>query len=102
MENKLRHIVLFQFNETSTEQEIQQVVDAFLALKGKVPDLLDIEFGLNISPENHHQGFTHCFTLTFPSMKALSAYQHHEAHLAFQKVLKPHMQKVFVVDYFKE
>jgi predicted MarR family transcription regulator len=98
----LKHIVLFQFHDASAKEEIEVVVNAFLGLKGKVPDLLDIEFGLNISPENFHQDFTHCFTLTFPSMEALSAYQVNTEHLSFQKVLKPHMKKVLVVDYFTE
>lgn len=102
MTKVLKHIVLFQFKESSSKEEVHEVVDTFLALKGKVPHLIDIEFGINISPENYHQDFTHCFTLTFPSMEALSAYQVHEAHLAFQEVLQPHMQKVFVVDYFTE
>ena len=102
MEKKLRHLVLFQFKKTSSKEEVQEVVDSFLSLKGKVPNLIDIEFGLNISPENFHQDFTHCFTLTFPSMEALSAYQVHGAHVEFQEVLQPHMQKVFVVDYFAE
>jgi len=102
MEKKLRHVVLFQFKSSSSIEEVQEVVDTFLALKGKVPNLIDIEFGINISPENFHQDFTHCFTLTFPTMEALSTYQVHDAHMAFQEVLQPHMQKVFVVDYFTE
>jgi hypothetical protein len=48
------------------------------------------------------QGFTHCFTLTFSSEKDLADYQQNPDHKAFQAVLKPHMDKVFVVDYFVE
>ena len=59
-----------------------------------------MEWGLNMSQEHLDQGFTHCFVLTFSSEKDLASYQVHPAHKAFQEVLKPHMDKVFVVDYF--
>ena len=42
------------------------------------------------------------FTLTFNSEKDLADYQQNPDHKAFQTVLKPHMDKVFVVDYFVE
>ena len=53
-----------------------------------------------MSPEHLDQGFTHCFVLTFSNEKDLASYQLHPAHKAFQTILKPHMDKVFVVDYF--
>jgi hypothetical protein len=65
-----------------------------------VPEVKNMEWGLNMSPEHLDQGFTHCFVLTFSSEKDLASYQVHPAHKAFQEVLKPHMDRVFVVDYF--
>jgi hypothetical protein len=65
-----------------------------------VPEVKNMEWGLNMSPEHLDQGFTHCFVLTFSSEKDLASYQLHPAHKAFQEVLKPHMDRVFVVDYF--
>jgi Stress responsive A/B Barrel Domain len=96
----LRHLVLFSFKSSSTAAEVQQVAATFAALYGKVPQVKAFEWGINNSPENLNQGFTHCFVLTFASEKDLADYQLHNAHLAFQKVLKPHMDKVFVVDYW--
>jgi Stress responsive A/B Barrel Domain len=96
----LRHLVLFSFKPSSTAAEVQQVATTFAALYGKVPQVKAFEWGINNSPENLNQGFTHCFVLTFASEKDLADYQLHSAHLAFQKVLKPHMDKVFVVDYW--
>ncbi|MBY0432536.1 MAG: Dabb family protein [Cyclobacteriaceae bacterium] len=57
---------------------------------------------LNVSPENHHQGFTHCFVLTYHSEQDLADYQAHPANVAFQRVLQSHMEKVFVVDYWAD
>ncbi|MDP5172135.1 MAG: Dabb family protein [Bacteroidia bacterium] len=95
----LRHLVLFTFHPSSNDKAINEVVRSFMDLKGLVPSLIDMEWGPNISPENHHQGFTHCFLLSFESLAGLEAYQHHPAHRAFQEVLRPHMDRVFVVDW---
>ncbi len=96
----LRHVVIFKFNDSSSEAEIKKVATTFAALYGKVPEVKAFEWGVNNSPENLNQGFTHCFMLTFSSEKDLASYQLHPAHKAFQEVLKPHMDKVFVVDYW--
>ncbi|WKN32266.1 Dabb family protein [Porifericola rhodea] len=95
----IKHVVLFKFLSSSEDEAIEKLIQEFLSLKEKVEELKDIEWGLNISPENHHQGFTHCFVLSFKHMQDLGRYQRHPAHLAFQEVLKPHMEMVFVVDY---
>jgi hypothetical protein len=97
---ELRHVVLFTFKTSSSANSVDSVVKAFNHLYGTVPQVKKMEWGLNMSPEHLDQGFTHCFVLTFSSEKDLADYQLHPAHKAFQTILKPHMDKVFVVDYF--
>jgi len=99
---ELKHIVLFTFKSTSSPDEVKNEAKTFAALYGKVPQVKKMEWGINMSPEHLDQGFTHCFTLTFNSEKDLADYQQNPDHKAFQAVLKPHMDKVFVVDYFVE
>ncbi len=99
-EKQLRHVVLFTFKATSSAKSVDSVVKAFNNLYGSVPQVKKMEWGLNMSPEHLDQGFTHCFVLTFSSENDLASYQLHPAHKAFQTMLKPHMDKVFVVDYF--
>jgi hypothetical protein len=96
----LRHVVLFKFKDSSSPAAIKKVAETFVGLYGKVPEVKSVEWGINNSPENLNQGFTHCFTLSFSSEKDLAAYQVHPAHKEFQRVLQPHMEKVFVVDYW--
>ena len=101
MGNKLlRHVVIFKFKDSSSEEDIKKVAATFAALYGKVPQVKAFEWGINNSPEHFNEGFTHCFMLTFSSEKDLADYQLDPAHIAFQTVLKPHMDKVFVVDYW--
>lgn len=99
----LRHVVIFKFKESSSKASVDSVVKAFVTLKEKIPVIQKLEWGLNDSPENWHQGFTHCFILSFSNKKDRDeVYQVHPAHKEFQKVLGPHMEKVFVVDYAVE
>ncbi|MFA9205053.1 MAG: Dabb family protein [Burkholderiaceae bacterium] len=97
---ELKHVVLFTFKASSNKASVDSVVKAFNHLYGTVPQVKNMEWGLNMSPEHLDQGFTHCFSLTFSNEKDLADYQLHPAHKAFQTILKPHMDKVFVVDYF--
>ncbi len=97
---KLRHVVLFQFKETSTPAQVQKVVDAFAALPSKIDTIVDFEYGVNNSPEDLNDGLTHCFTVTFDSEEGRAAYLPHPAHKAFVEVLKPHLVKALVVDYW--
>lgn len=100
---ELRHVVIFKFKETSSKAAVDSVVSSFMGLARKIPVIKSMEWGLNDSPENFHQGFTHCFILTFSNKKDRDeVYQKHPAHMEFQKVLGPHMEKVFVVDYKAE
>lgn len=97
---ELRHVVIFKFKETSSKAAVDSVVNSFMGLAKKIPVIKSMEWGLNDSPENFHQGFTHCFVLTFSNKKDRDeVYQKHPAHMEFQKLLGPHMEKVFVVDY---
>jgi hypothetical protein len=102
-EGPLQHVVIFKFKESSSQKSIDSVVQSFTGLKDKIPVIKQLEWGLNDSPENWHQGFTHCFILTFDNKHDRDViYQKHPAHMAFQKILGPHMDKVFVVDYKAE
>ena len=96
----LRHVVLFKFKDTSKSEEVKKVEDAFKALAGKLSLIKGFEWGINNSPENLNQGLTHCFVVTFSSDKDRDTYLTHPDHQAFVEVLKPHLDKVTVIDYW--
>lgn len=98
----LRHVVIFKFKDGTPDSDIRKVEDAFRALPSKIKEIRDFEFGTNNSPENLNQGFTHCFLVTFASEKDRAAYLPHPAHLAFIEVLKPYLDKAFVIDYWQK
>jgi len=96
----LRHVVMLQFKGTSSDADVQSVVDAFRELPSKVKQIADFEYGTENSPEGLADGLTHIFLVTFNSEADRAAYLPHPAHLAFVEVLKPHLEKVTVVDYW--
>jgi hypothetical protein len=97
----VRHVVVFRFKPDASPEKIRQVTEAFVALKGKIPDILALEHGVNNSPEKLNQGFTHVFQLTFTNAAARDAYLPHPAHKAFGTLLGELgiLDAVFVVDY---
>jgi hypothetical protein len=95
----MRHVVLFKFKDAATAEQVRAVEEKFRGLKSRIPEILDLEWGTNVSPEKHSQGFTHCFFLTFRDAAARDAYLPHPAHKEFGAQLGPILDKVCVVDY---
>lgn len=96
----LRHVVMFKFKDTSSPEDIKKVEDAFRDLAKKIKIIKDFEWGTNNSPENLNQGLTHCFLVSFSSKEDRDAYLPHPDHKAFVEILKPHLDKVTVIDYW--
>ena len=47
--DKLQHVVCFKFKTTASAQDIKQVEEAFQALKQKIPQVVTLEWGTNVS-----------------------------------------------------
>jgi Stress responsive A/B Barrel Domain len=99
---ELRHVVLFKLKDGAPEDSVQLMVNAFKALATKIKSVKRFEFGLNNSPENLNQGFTHCFVLTFISEKDRDAYLPNPDHKAFVAAYSPIIDKACVVDYWAD
>ena len=97
---KLQHVVSFKFKTTATAPEIKKVEKAFQGLKQKIPHIVSLEWGTNVSKEKKDKGFTHCFILTFKSEQDLEAYIVHPEHKAFGTIVGPLLDDVFVLDFW--
>ena len=97
---KLQHVVCFKFKPTASAQDIQKVEEAFKALKHKIPLIVSLEWGTNVSKEQKNKGFTHCFVLTFKSEQDCDAYVAHPEHKAFGALVGPLLDDVFVIDFW--
>jgi hypothetical protein len=97
---RLRHMVCFKYKEGTSKEQIAKISKEFRALKNKIPGIVAFEMGENNSPEGLNKGISHCYLVTFDSEKSREGYLPHPAHKAFVELLKPHLDDVFVVDYF--
>jgi hypothetical protein len=98
----LRHAVFFKFKEGTSDDNVNKVVRAFDALPTKIDSIKYYQRGKNISPSGFDDGFTQCFLVTFKDEAGRAKYLPHPEHKAFGDVLRPHLEKVFVVDYWGE
>ena len=98
----LRHVVLFKFKDDTTPDHTRQIEAAFRALPGQIDAIHAFEWGTDVSVEGKADGYTHCFYVTFKSEADRDAYLPHPAHRAFGAVLRPHLDKVLVLDYWTQ
>lgn len=96
----LRHMVNLKYKEDATQEQIDEAVKTFLNLKNEIPEIANIEWGVNDSTEGHSDGFTHCFTLTFNDEHAREIYLFHKAHLDLVSKVGPIIGGVLVMDYW--
>lgn len=94
-----RHVVCFKFKDDASKAQVASIEKAFGDLSKKIDTISDYEWGTNVSPENHAQGFTHCFIVSFKDKSGLEAYLPHKDHKAFVEKLLPILDKVFVIDF---
>jgi len=100
--DKLHHVVSFKFKADAAPADIKKVETAFEALKKKIPQIVSLEWGTNVSKEKKDKGFTHCFLLSFKSEKDLDTYISHPDHKAFGKIVGPVIEDVFVIDFWSK
>ena len=96
----LRHVVLFKFKPQATPEQVERIVEGFQKLPQKIEGITGFEWGTDVSPEGLSEGYTHCFVVTFRNAQARDAYLPHPEHQQFVALLRPHLEKVLVVDYF--
>jgi hypothetical protein len=99
-EKVLRHAVFFKFKDGTSADDLDKIVQAFNELPRKIDVIQDYQAGKNVSSVGLDDGFTHCFLLSFKDEAGRAEYLPHPEHDAFVGVLRPHLDKVFVIDYW--
>jgi len=74
------HIVLVKFAETTTQEQLQEVVKRFKALKNHLSGIVDLQAGINFSEKN--QGYQVVLSVRFEDRAALEAYGPNPEHQA--------------------
>ena len=95
----VKHIALIKFKTETTTEQIDQIFEKLLDLSETVPDIVDYVAGVNDSPENLNQGYTHGFVMTFKDAAARDAYLPHPGHEHFKAGALPFVDSVIIVDF---
>lgn len=100
-EDVVRHVVVFKYAPDASDEQIQEITDAFRALKDEIPGIVSFEHGVNNSPEGKNLDFTHVYVMTFEDEAARDAYLPHPEHEKFGALLGESgiFEDAFVVDY---
>ncbi|MCK9861312.1 MULTISPECIES: Dabb family protein [Paenibacillus] len=96
------HLVIFKFNTNITPAKHQELLGQLLGFKERIPGILDISAGLNVTEETENvHGYTLGLRVTFDSLESLRSYGPHPVHQEFVKSLDGVLENVVVVDYPK-
>ena len=81
------HIFGFRWKEHATDAEKMRAAREIRAFQGKIPGLMDVAVGENLSPRG--QGYTFAGLMRFKDRAACDAYAVHPAHRALLEWLVP-------------
>ena len=99
MSKTVNHIAFIKFKADRTPDQIAEVFRIIEDLPRKIPGILRLTWGPNISPEGLDQGYTHSFIMTFESVAARDAYLPHPVHQAAVQLVVPQLESVIVCDH---
>lgn len=100
-DNKLQHVVLIEFKETATKEQIKETEQLFCEMASGIKDVHSFEWGTDVSGGERAQGFTHCFVLTFDSDAGRDRYISDPAHNRLRATTQSYIKKMLVLDYWK-
>jgi len=95
----IRHILLIKFKQDAQSTEIEKLRALFEQMPNKIEGVLEVEWGLNDSPEGKNQGFTHSVLMTFVDEAGRQNYLPHPEHDALKDVFRPLLEDIIVFDY---
>lgn len=95
----IRHILLIKFKQSADASKIEEIKALFESMPEKVEGVTSVEWGINDSPENKNQGYTHSVLLNFANEAARQHYLPHPEHEALKEVFIPLLDDIVVFDY---
>lgn len=95
----VRHFGVFEFKKKVSESQITECFRTMKDMVGKIPGLIDMEYGPYNSPEGLNDGFTHGFLMTFDNESSRDSYLPHPIHEQVKDLVVPRLDRVVVFDF---
>jgi hypothetical protein len=94
----IEHIVLLKPKADVDGPKLAALWSGIGALKTKIPGIVSIHMGGNVSPEGKDQGFTLGFSIAFESAEHRDGYLPHPEHVAVVPLVRAVADDVLVFD----
>ncbi len=96
----INHIVLFKLKKDTSKEKTSSLLESFLDIKDKIPWILSITGGTDISIEEKSKGYNMAFLVTFKTIEDRDNYLPHIKHQTLvEKHILPIIEDVLVFDY---
>ncbi len=91
------HVVLFAWKPDATPEAIAAALDGLRAMKGRIPGVLDVSVGRNVTSRTPH---THGLLVVLASEADLPIYDAHEVHQdVVVRLIRPIVATVNALDF---
>lgn len=91
----IKHIVMWKFKE-GEEENIKKFLEGLNELKGKIPEIKNLETGININPKNEYDAI---LISEFENMEDLEKYKNDPRHVKVSNMCKEIRISRQAIDY---
>jgi len=96
----IKHIVLFKMKKNVNKKQIEDFYQNLYSLKEKIPEIISVFGGKNISFEEKKKGFTEGFIMEFKDEETRNKYLSHKEHKKLIKnYISPIIKDALVFDF---
>ena len=91
----IKHIVMWKFKE-GEEENMKKFLEGLNELKGKIPEIKNLETGININPKNEYDAI---LISEFENMEDLEKYKNYPRHVKVSNMCKEIRISRQAIDY---
>lgn len=91
----IKHIVMWKFKE-GEEENMKKFLEGLNELKGKIPEIKNLETGININPKNEYDAI---LISEFENMEDLEKYKNNPRHVKVSNMCKEIRISRQAIDY---
>ncbi len=91
----IKHIVMWKFKE-GEEENMKKFLEGLNELKGKIPEIKNLETGININPKNEYDAI---LISEFENMEDLEKYKNDPRHVKVSNMCKEIRISRQAIDY---
>lgn len=93
----IRHVVMFRFADTFTDEIRSEWVSGLERIKGNIPGMVSLSHGPDLLSTEH--SWDHVIIADFESVEDIEVYNTHPLHEAIKPLSLPNVEELAYVDF---